>query len=484
VLTNLGVVEPVISVNYLPAIQAALMNVSAADVLHAFYRDAPFLFLGSAFITVALVAAAFSALRRRLDRLLIYFALFAGLYGLRLWLRASLVQVALKDFVVYQRFLPGINYLILVPAFLFFASLGMRTRGDRQLNYAMAWVGGALAIATFAFGDRAINGQINNVLVIIALAFLIGRIMLARVYRTDPDFAVVRWGLLIFIGIALVNNVANFFSFRLPTLEPFGFVAFLTSLGYVAARRTLQRDQQLNEIQNELEVARRIQLSILPTAFPKSAHFQTASRYVPMTSVAGDFYDYVVADDYQAGLLIADVSGHGVPAALIASMVKLAASSQRGFADDPAQFLSGMNAALLGNTQNQFVTAAYVHLNAESGELRYSAAGHPPMLLLRNGLATKIEENGLMLAAFDFAVYTNAVHKLEGGDRLLLYTDGIIEAANATGDFFGCEALCNLLETTAKLTSSAAADSIMSSIRAWSTKQDDDLTVVVCDYMI
>ena len=463
--------------------QAALMNYNASDVLHAFYADAPFLFLGSAFITVAMVAAAFSAVRRRLDPLLIYFALFAGFYGLRLWLRASLVRVSLRDLVLYQRLVPGLSYLILVPAFLFFASLGLRTRSDRLLNYTMAGIGAALALATFVFGDRGTYDQINSAVVILALLFVIGRIMFARVYRTDPDFAVIRWGLLVFIVLALVVNVADLVSIRLQNLEPFGFLAFLASLGYVAARRTLQRDQQLNEIQNELEVARRIQLSILPAEFPKSVHFQIASRYLPMTSVAGDFYDYVVADDHQAGLLIADVSGHGVPAALIASMVKLAASSQRSTADDPARFLTGMNAALCGNTQNQFVTAAYVHLSAQSGELRYSAAGHPPMLLLRNGTITRVEENGLMLAAFDFASYANAVHKLESGDRLLLYTDGIIEAANASGDFFGQDSLCELLKSTAKLSSSSAADSIMASVRRWSARQDDDLTVLVCDYV-
>jgi sigma-B regulation protein RsbU (phosphoserine phosphatase) len=463
--------------------QSALMNYNASDVLHAFYRDAPFLFLGSAFLTVGLVAAAFSAVRRRLDPLLIYFALFSGLYGVRLWLRASLVRISLRHLMVYERLVPGISYLILVPAFLFFAALGLRTRTDRLLNYTMAGIGGALALVTFALGNRGIYGQINNAVVIFALIFVIGRIMFARIYRSDPDFAAIRWGLLIFIVLALVVNVADFFSIGLQNLEPFGFAAFLSSLGYVAARRSLQRDQQLNEIQNELEVARRIQLSILPAEFPRSTHFQIASRYLPMTSVAGDFYDYVVADDHQAGLLIADVSGHGVPAALIASMVKLAASSQRSTADDPARFLTGMNAALCGNTQNQFVTAAYVHLNAKSEELRYSAAGHPPMLLLRNGRITKVEENGLMLAAFDFASYANAVHKLESGDRLLLYTDGIIEAANASGDFFGHDALCALLRDTAKLPSSSAADSIMASVRAWSARQDDDLTVLVCDYV-
>ena len=115
---------------------------------------------------------------------------------------------------------------------------------------------------------------------------------------------------------------------------------------------------------------------------------------------------------------------------LIASMVKLAGTSQRDKASDPSSVLSGMNAALFGNTQNQLLTAAYVHLDSESRELRYSAAGHPPMLLLRDGKVTEVVENGLMLAAFDFTTYSNAVQRLQSGDRLLLYTDGLVEAAN------------------------------------------------------
>ena len=111
--------------------------------------------------------------------------------------------------------------------------------------------------------------------------------------------------------------------------------------------------QQLGEIQRELEVARNIQLSILPPEFPASTSFQVAARYVPMTSVAGDFYDFLETDSCRAGLLIADVSGHGIPAALIASMVKMAAISQRANAAHPAQLLNGMNAALCGATQGQ-----------------------------------------------------------------------------------------------------------------------------------
>jgi sigma-B regulation protein RsbU (phosphoserine phosphatase) len=142
-----------------------------------------------------------------------------------------------------------------------------------------------------------------------------------------------------------------------------------------------------------------------------------------------------------------------------------------------------MNAALFGNTQNQFVTAAYVHLDSEARELRYSAAGHPPMLLLRDGQVKLVEENGLMLAAFDFATYSTAVHRLESGDRLLLYTDGIVEAANASGEFFGQDALGELLRKTAESAPKEAVDRIISVIQEWAVSQDDDLTVLVCDYV-
>jgi sigma-B regulation protein RsbU (phosphoserine phosphatase) len=456
-------------------------TISAADVLQAFHRDAPNLFLGAAFITVGLVAIAFSTLRSRRDPLLIYFGIFACLYGLRLWVESNLLGLIVPSSAFYVRFRVAINYLVPIPFVLYFHVAGfLLNRAAVVAGYLLAATDGILAVATFAAGPLPAYGWINSGLVIAALVFLIAQ-FINHPQRRDEEFRVVRFGLLAFGGSALWDNIAGFY-FRLSKIEPLGFAVFLSCLGYIAARRTLQRDQQLSEIQKELEVARRIQLSILPAQFPQSQHFQVAVRYVPMTSVAGDFYDYIVAEEGRAGLLIADVSGHGVPAALIASMVKLAAASQRATASDPSQFLLGMNAALYGNTQSQFVTAAYVHLDSQSHELRYSAAGHPPMLLLRNGTVQEVQENGLMLAAFDFATYSNAVHHLEQGDRLLLYTDGIIEAANAAGEFFGHEALSNKLQQSAGYSPAEAADQILSSVQKWSATQDDDLTLIVCDF--
>jgi len=459
---------------------------NADGVLFALYRDAPYLFLGAAFVAVGMVSAAFAVLRRQRDSLLIFFALFAALYGLRLWISSPLLAMAAPNSILYPRLRAALHYIILVPAFLVFISLGLPRRCERIVGYSIVGLGGVLALATLLLGDRVFYEQLNSVAVISVSSFLIIRFMARNTGESRnaeaADFAVIRWGLLIFVAFVVWQNFMGLFSTSLPRLEPFGFAAFLGTLGFVAARSTLRRDQQLKEIQNELEVARRIQLSILPSEFPASRNFQVAARYVPMSSVAGDLYDYIIADDREIGLLIADVSGHGVPAALIASMVKIAAASQRAVASDPSRFLTGMNSALLGNTQNQFVTAAYVHLNSESGELRYSAAAHPPLLLVRNGRVTPIEKNGVMLAAFDFASYSTAVHELKAGDRMVLYTDGILEASNAAGDFFGHESLCDLLKGTRDLCPAMAADTIVSSVQEWSGRQDDDLTVLICDY--
>jgi sigma-B regulation protein RsbU (phosphoserine phosphatase) len=321
---------------------------------------------------------------------------------------------------------------------------------------------------------------INNVVVIAALPWVLVRTFLLS--KKDHDFVVMRRGLFVFVALALWDNTIGYTRMDFA-VEPFGFAFLLACLGYVAARRTLQRDQQLGEIQKELEVARNIQMSILPGEFPASASFRVAAKYVPMAAVAGDLYDYLHADGKRVGLLIADVSGHGVPAALIASMVKMAATAQRAQAAHPAKLLAGMNAALCGNTQGQFVTAAYVHLDAEARLLRYSAAGHPSMLLLRDSKVEEIAENGLLLAATDRAEYTEKSLELRAGDRLLLYTDGLVEAKDGHGQMFGDEALGLALKRTAGLTPELAAENILTDVQRWAKSQEDDLTALVCDFV-
>jgi phosphoserine phosphatase RsbU/P len=243
-----------------------------------------------------------------------------------------------------------------------------------------------------------------------------------------------------------------------------------------------QLAQRLLTIQKELETARQIQLSILPSEIPKIEGLDIAARYVPMTSVAGDFYDFIVADERHIGILVADVSGHGMPAALIASMLKIALSAQVAHVADPAQVLLGLNQALCGKFQHHFVTAAYLFLDMQKQTLTYAGAGHPPLLLWGSEGVRSVEENGLFLGKFSFATYSSVELPLKAGDRILLYTDGIPETTNPEGVEFGAECFKQFLEKDQSVSADRFADSLIEEMSRWSARSvedlDDDITIV------
>jgi phosphoserine phosphatase RsbU/P len=454
-------------------------QLSAREVLRVFHHDEPYLFLGSAFTTVGIVAEGLCLLRRKFDALLVSLGVFAILYGQRLWIDTGLLYFTLQVNQVYLRLSWAVNFLVPIPALLFFQAAGLLPRRGKLVVAILSALFLSLAVAVILVGQVQILYTINNVLVIAALPWILVRTFLMG--KQDHDFVVLRRGLFVFVVLVVWDNVLGAL-FHL-TLEPYGFAVFLCCLGYVAARRTLEQEKALREIQNELEIARSIQMSIFPRQFPASTEFRVAAKYVPMTSVAGDFYDFLAIDASHAGLLIADVSGHGVPAALIASMVKMSATSQRVHADRPAKLLAGMNAALCGNTQGQYVTAAYVYLDAAQQEMRYAAAGHPSMLRMRKGRVEEVAENGLLLAAAGDATYTEKCLPLERGDRLLLYTDGLLEAKNNEGRFFGEESLAAALRKTAELAPDQALERILAEVEEWARAREDDLTALVCDFV-
>ena len=448
-------------------------------VLRVFNHAQVYLFLGAAITTVGLVSASFSLLRRRFDPLLLWLALFAVLYGVRLGLRYQLLWELDPRPEALLRVVIAIGFLVPIPAFFFFRTLDVLGRWGRILPNIVWPVVLSLSLATLVVGTRPIIHIINNAFIDTAL--LVAVLLLFRTARATPDAALIRGGLYLFIGCTIFDNVTALVG-HYNNIAPFSFVILLIALGVVAGRRTVVYEHQLTMLQSQLEIARQIQTSILPSSYPASKCFLVAARHLPMTSVAGDFYDFLLTNDCEAGLLIADVSGHGIPAALIASMVKLAATSQRDNSDNPAGLLEGMNAALFGNTQRQFVTAAYVYLNASLQEFRYSAAAHPPMLLLRNGEVKEFTENGLMLALFENATYETLTQPIEPGDRLVLYTDGLLEAMNNHEEEFGSARLEALVRDTGNRTLTEAADEIISTVQQWSTAQTDDLTVLLCDY--
>jgi sigma-B regulation protein RsbU (phosphoserine phosphatase) len=247
--------------------------------------------------------------------------------------------------------------------------------------------------------------------------------------------------------------------------------------------------QQLLAINNELEMARKIQLSILPRDTPKIDGLDIVARYIPMTSVAGDFYDFIVVDEKHVGILIADVSGHGLPAALIASMLQVALVAQSSHASDPAKVLSGLNQALCGKFEQNFVTAAYVFMDLEKNSMSYAGAGHPPLLIWRksSGSASEVLENGLVLGQFPEETYTTVELSLDGGDRSVLYTDGIPETKNPSDEEFGTSGFIRFMDRSHTLGGDQFIDALLDELSRWSGHprgegQQDDITVLAIDF--
>jgi sigma-B regulation protein RsbU (phosphoserine phosphatase) len=250
-----------------------------------------------------------------------------------------------------------------------------------------------------------------------------------------------------------------------------------------------QLAQQLLALNNELELARQIQLSILPHEIPRIEGLDIVARYVPMSSVAGDFYDFIVVDEKHLGILIADVSGHGLAAALIASMLQVALSAQSAHASDPARVLSGLNQALCGKFQRHFATAAYLFVDMERNVITYAGAGHPPMLLWRcsEGSASEVCENGMVLGPFADEAYTAVQLPVGPGDVVVLYTDGITEARNSSQEEFGTERIQRFLESNQSLPADKFADTLLVEVTRWSERhtgqaQGDDITLLAVHF--
>jgi phosphoserine phosphatase RsbU/P len=252
------------------------------------------------------------------------------------------------------------------------------------------------------------------------------------------------------------------------------------------AHRTVAR--QLLTLSGELEMAQQVQRSILPRETPKLPGLDIVARYIPMSSVAGDFYDFIVVDEKHVGILIADVSGHGLSSALIASMLQTALAAQSPRASNPAQVLSGLNQALYGKFQSYFVTAAYLFVDMSTRTVHYAGAAHPPLLLWRARAREAIEclENGLMLGPFPNATYSTLVFSLEKGDRIVLITDGIVETLDPSGNEFGMNRLRQAIESKHDLAADRFADALLESLTTWSERamgasQSDDITLLIID---
>lgn len=450
--------------------------------------------LGTVFLVIGLAACGVATIPSFRGARFLFFwqGIFAALYGARVILReVPLVLSVLPQSTWHFRpyAISIITYLIVIPALFFW--LGV-SRGSLRLilraTLVAAMVVGAAGVGSdFATGSP--DGfmpwsNLLNIWTLLVLAGINAIPALAKRFLTiqSPVAAI---GVLISAVAAIYTNLQDLL--RLPSnpaLEPLAIAVFFLSLVWVAAEKLIADQRRLLSIESELAVAREIQSSILPRDSPGLEGLRISAAYRPMTAVAGDFYEFVPIDQNRVGFLIADVSGHGVPAALIAAMLKVAMQSVVPYADDPRAVLSGLNRILSGQLRGQFVTASYLLIDTKTGNALYSAAGHPPLLRWREDKLEHIESNGIVFGVIPDPDFPVREIPINPGDRFLLYTDGLIEPENVNGESFGDRRLEQVVRDNQDRPPSELLDQLLNEILHWqpaSLTQQDDITLLAID---
>jgi len=449
---------------------------------------------GSIFLFIGLAACSIAGIRGRSGvRFFALLGVWSAMYG-AMQLTQQEVMLAISPHWL-QAIAPLVNtmltYLIVVAAALAFRELSLGRA--RMFLLLCALVGLAIAIGGLTFylvtgsTDRLI--RYNNLLAALLLAVLtviVAVPALSKKYLVLPERGVLAAGTLLFAMEALFVNLARPLGFDSPrVLDHLGFAIFLFSLGYGGLQMVFASERRLLSIEHELRIARDIQKAILPDRAPDLDHVRVHATYRPMTAVAGDFYDFIPVDRKHVGVLVADVSGHGVPAALFASMINVAIQWVEPCACDPKAVLTGLNRSLSCQLRGQLISAAYLWLDTEKQQALYSAAGHPPLLRWREGRLDRITSNGLLFGVnAETDGYPVCTIPLRSGDRFLLYTDGVTEPENAHGDAFGDFRLEQVVRDNHDRPASELSERLLSALQLWqphSPSQQDDITLLVVD---
>ncbi|MEF9999350.1 PP2C family protein-serine/threonine phosphatase [Comamonas sp.] len=254
---------------------------------------------------------------------------------------------------------------------------------------------------------------------------------------------------------------------------------------------SVQTQAMLASLQQELEIAREMQLSILPRQTPSRPEIEIAATMIAAKEIGGDFYDYFAIDDDHLAIVIADVSGKGVPAAFFMAISRTLLKSNGLFLRTPGATIAALNDQLCTeNDQMMFVTVFYAVLQLSSGQLTYVNAGHNPPVLMQQGKAQFFPRGRNMgLAVLAGQHYQEGALQLSPGDSLLLYTDGVTEATDAQNMLFGDPRLLRVVQSfkprpDQRGPARQLTEHIVAQVRRFEAgaAQADDITVVTLTY--
>jgi len=254
--------------------------------------------------------------------------------------------------------------------------------------------------------------------------------------------------------------------------------------------KVLNRDLQIAQakINADLEHARKIQTSLLPQELPDSSDFSISAKYIPAAAVGGDYYDVFEISPGIFGIVVADVSGHGVASSLIMSMVKILLKAYSGKERSPQKTLEYINRTFLTEVKtDNFVTVFYGVMDINAHTLNYSSAGHCPLLLYDRTAKqfSQLKADGLFLGIFeDMMLNESSLTYKPGQTRMALFTDGLIEGRNRQEEMFDLPRLQLALLRSMDMPPRKAMEAIIADQKSFceGKEPEDDITVLVIDF--
>lgn len=241
-----------------------------------------------------------------------------------------------------------------------------------------------------------------------------------------------------------------------------------------------------NLMKRELETAKNVQESMIPKIFKESQNFFIDGRYYPMQSLGGDYYDVFYLNENMLGLVIADVSGHGVSAALVSTMAKMSFSNNASPDRSTADVMNTIHKGLYNSVgrSGMFMTAFYAIIDLTTLEMEYSSGGHNEVIILKkDGTVTDLESLNTIVGIFEEETYTSKKINITEGDRIILYTDGIIEAKNESNEFLGSKKFHEMIKGYRDLKTEDLIEKILSDLKNFTGdgEIDDDRTILVAE---
>jgi serine phosphatase RsbU (regulator of sigma subunit) len=321
-----------------------------------------------------------------------------------------------------------------------------------------------------------------------SIVFAIYAALRGLMQKTDGALLVLT-GFVVY-GLTIVNDVAFYFSYRVPvTLAEVGFLFAVICVAVALAGRlqsAAQEKDELREWKKEISLAAQIQRSAMPNRSLQTECLQINTLFKPMKIIGGDFFGFHQISERITGILIADVSGHGIAAALMVNTIKSVFMQQQTHANEPALLMKNMNAGLFPHLKDQFVTAAYCIVDHDARKVRIAQAGHPPIYMLKHDKKTleKFKPKGRFLGFDADLTYDSIEIDIDDYCRIFLYSDGVIEAGAINGVPYSVTRLEEFLLESSELSGRNLLLALESDIEKQTQtlmNTDDDSSCVVVD---